>query len=72
MGIRLFIKFGAKEHLCEMQKEGLFYCNTITYFSKIEDNHRGDSLESVIKLQYLEKPIFKLKPAMIRPQNGRA
>ncbi len=63
MELRLCIKFGAKEHLERMQKEGLFYCNSITYFSKIEDNHRGDAFESVTKLQYLENPIFQLKPA---------
>jgi hypothetical protein len=63
MAIRLFIKFGAKEHLEKMQREGILYCNTITYFSKVEDNNRGDAFESVTKLNYLENPIFQLRPA---------
>jgi hypothetical protein len=41
-----------------MQKDGLFYCNTITYFSKIEDEHRRDSFESVSKLKYFENVVF--------------
>jgi len=63
MDIRLYMKFGAKEHLEKMQKEGIFYCNTITCFSKIEDESRGDSFESVSKLKYFEKIIFQVQPA---------
>ena len=62
MDIRVYIKFGQKEHLEKMQKEGLFYCNTITFFSKLEDDLRGDPFESVSKLKYYEKAIFQLKP----------
>lgn len=56
------MKFGEKEHLEEMQK-GIFYCNTITYFSSIEDDVRGDPFESVTKLKYYENAIFQIKPA---------
>ena len=63
MDIRLYIKFGEKEHLEKMRTEGLFYCNTITFFSNLEDEHRGDPFESVIKLDYKEKVIIQLKPA---------
>src|SRR5947207_2108796 len=63
MNVRLHIKFGARDHLEQMQKEGLFYCNTISYFSKSEDAHRGDSFESVINLECLKDGALKLKPA---------
>lgn len=64
MDYRLFIKFGAKEHLERMQKEGHFFCNTITYFSKLEDNNvRGDKFESTFNFQYGENLILKLKDA---------
>ena len=63
MDIRLYMKFGQKEHLERMQKEGIFYCNTVTYFSKIEDESRGDSFESVSKLKYFENVVFQVKPA---------
>jgi hypothetical protein len=59
----LFIKFGEKHHLERLQKEGNLYCNTITYFSKIEDNARKDSFETVTKTEYHKKPFFQLKPA---------
>jgi hypothetical protein len=63
MDVNIFIKFGEKEHLEKMQKEGLFYCNTITYFSSLEDEHRGDKFESVKKLEYKENTSILLKPA---------
>jgi len=63
MEIRLLVKFGAKEHLERMQKKGILYCNTITYFSTIEDEHRGDPFESVNKLQYRENTVIQLKLA---------
>jgi len=62
METRLYMKFGEKEHLERMQKDGLFYCNTITYFSKIEDESRKDSFESVSKLKYFENIVFQVKP----------
>ncbi len=63
MDVSLFIKFGEKEHLEKMQKDGSFYCNTITFFSSLEDEHRGDKFESVIKLEYKENTSFLVKPA---------
>jgi hypothetical protein len=56
------MKFGTKEHLEQMQKEGVFFCNTISYFSKLEDDSRGDPFESVVKLKYFERAIFQVKP----------
>jgi hypothetical protein len=63
MDVRLYMKFGSKLHLEQMQKEGLFYCNTITYFSNVEDETRKDPFESVCKLEYIENAIFHLRPA---------
>src|SRR5262245_52507153 len=63
MDVRVYMKFAAKEHLEQMQKDGLFYCNTISYFSKLEDESRGDPFESIIKLKYFESGIFQVKPA---------
>lgn len=57
------MKFGEKQHLEKMQNEGLFYCNTITYFSNIEDESRGDTFESVSKLEYFKDAVFRVKPA---------
>jgi hypothetical protein len=57
------MKFGAKKDLEQMQKDGLLYCNTITYFSRLEDESRGDPFESVIKLKYFENAIFQIRPA---------
>lgn len=63
MEISLLIKFGEKHHLEKMQKDGFFYCNTITYFSTLKDESRGDELESVTKLEYKENVFLSLKPA---------
>jgi hypothetical protein len=57
------MKFGEKENLERMQKDGILYCNTITYFANLEDEKRGDFFESVRKLQYTEKGLFQVKPA---------
>jgi hypothetical protein len=64
MSIKLFAKFGQKDHLEGFQKDGLLYSNTITYFSNLEDNNmRGDKYESVVELAYSENSIFSFKPA---------
>jgi hypothetical protein len=62
--VRLLVKFGKVQHLEQLQKEGLFYCNPIKYFLSIEDGKlRGDEMESVYKLQYMVKPDFEVKDA---------
>jgi hypothetical protein len=64
MDYRLFAKFGDKKHLEKLQKEGHFFCNTITYFSNLEDNNvRGDKFESTFKFKYAENLILQLKDA---------
>jgi len=63
MGVTLLVKFGSKNHLERMQKDGILHCNTITFFSKLEDNYkRGDKSESVIELKYFENVAFEVKP----------
>ena len=59
----VFIKFGAQSHLLKLQKEGLLYCNTIEYFSKLEDgNLRGDDHENIVEFDYIEKGILNVFP----------
>ncbi|MGE5107917.1 MAG: hypothetical protein ACM3H8_10255 [Sphingobacteriales bacterium] len=59
---KLFIKFGQKNHLLEMQKEGLLYCNTITFFTNIEgDNNRHDRDESVFETEYFENTLLQFR-----------
>lgn len=58
----LFIKFGKEEHLREMQSDGLFYCNTITYFASIDgDINRSDNFENVFETKYFETPNLEIK-----------
>ena len=57
------VKFSSKEFLEPLQKEGLFYCKDIKYFSELEDGQvRGDNFESVIDLQYLGDALIQLRP----------
>ncbi|OKS87896.1 hypothetical protein [Mucilaginibacter polytrichastri] len=49
-------KFSEKRHLLALQKEGHLHCETLQYFSDIEDTiGRGDSLETVTDLYYLDE-----------------
>lgn len=59
----IFIKFGNKSHLLKLQKEGLLYCNTIDFFSKLEDgNVRGDDHENIVEFDYIENGIIEISP----------
>jgi hypothetical protein len=59
----VFIKFGNEPHLLKLQKEGLLHCNTIEYFSNLEDgNLRGDDLENIVELDYLAEEFLELAP----------
>lgn len=42
----VFIKFGKKKHLLQLQKEGLIYCNTFEYFKKCEKDEQYDPNEN--------------------------
>jgi hypothetical protein len=56
-------KFSEKRHLIALQKEGHLHCETLQYFSDIEDQcGRGDPLESVTYMMYLdENTIINIK-----------
>ena len=59
----VFIKFGNQSQLLKLQKEGLLYCNTIEYFSKLEDgNLRGDDHENIVEFDYIENGILEVSP----------
>jgi hypothetical protein len=45
-----FIKFGSKENLLNLMNEGEIYFNTIDYFTKIEDDFRGDIFEGASRI----------------------
>jgi len=63
MNINLLVKFSNKEFLEPLQKDGLFYCNSIEYFAKLEDGQlRGDGFESVMELDYWGDALVQLKP----------
>ena len=60
----LLVKFGKKEHLFQLQKEGIVYCNSIKWFAGLKDERlRGDEYEAVIRTQYMEKSVFQLREA---------
>jgi hypothetical protein len=50
IGPYMFLKFGKKEHLKDLQLTGHLYCNTFKYFTEIEDGKaRGDKDETVVR-----------------------
>src|SRR5215218_10079525 len=58
-----FIKFTKSDYILDMQTKGLVYCNSVKWFTGIEDNFlRGDKLEDVSQFHFLDKPIVQLKP----------
>lgn len=46
----VFIKFGKKKHLLQLQKEGLIYCNTFEYFRKCEKDEQYDPNENATSI----------------------
>lgn len=63
-----FIKFGKKEHLKELREKGLLYCNPIQYFTSIEDQSlRGDEMENVVDMHYMESGTVTLSPVGEKP-----
>lgn len=62
----LFLKIGALEHMQSLQKEGLVYCNPITYFlDREKDNGDGriDVYENVVEIIKPKTDHILLKPA---------
>lgn len=57
----VFLKLGQREHLLQLQ-QGLLYCNTLAYFAGINDDYlRGDELENVVELKYIEDEVMSIK-----------
>jgi hypothetical protein len=58
--ITAFLKIGKEEHIDQLQKEGLLYCNTVKYFRKIESENnklRKDTTEgatSSVKIDWMK------------------
>jgi hypothetical protein len=62
------IKFGEHEHLKDLREKGLLYCNPIQYFTSIEDQDlRGDDLENVVNLHYMESGTVTISPVGEKP-----
>jgi hypothetical protein len=63
-----FIKFGAKEHIKDLREKGLLYCKPIQDFAIIEDQDlRGDDLENVVNIHYMEDGTVTLSPVGEKP-----
>jgi hypothetical protein len=57
------VKFGKKEHLVSLQKEGHLHCKTLKHFANCEENEaRGDFFESVVESHYMENVKVYIKP----------
>ena len=57
-------KIGKEEHLKQLQKEGVVYCNTLKYFTEIEDGKvRGDKHENAFEFDTYDNPEFLIKLA---------
>jgi copper chaperone CopZ len=61
-----FIKFGEKTHLLNLLNEGEIYCNTIHYFSKLENEDlRKDKNDGIAELKQVYNIKFKVKGKII-------
>ena len=63
----LFVKFGQKEHIEELQNEGVLYLNTVEFFKNLESEQgtRGDLLEGASELKNFfkdDKAILTISP----------
>ncbi|RKE89428.1 hypothetical protein [Ichthyenterobacterium magnum] len=60
--IKIFLKFGQKEHIKDLFENGTIFLNSIEYFRKLEDNGlRGDRYEGISKLHNLPSGEFEIK-----------
>ncbi|MGI4020618.1 MAG: hypothetical protein ACRYFA_03870 [Janthinobacterium lividum] len=56
------IKFSKYHHIVALRDEGHLHCETLNYFSKLEDNSvRGDKFETISEMRYMENFIVKFK-----------
>ncbi len=68
--LMLFIKFGQKEHIEQLQKEGLIYMNTFDYFRECEDKEIGDSNENINYLFQADKSEVMIDNYKLTKENG--
>ncbi|WP_219222368.1 hypothetical protein [Pedobacter antarcticus] len=45
---RFLLKFGEQDHMTDLIEKGILYCNTISYFRKLEDPKQGDKHEGCL------------------------
>ncbi len=66
---KLFVKFGQKIHIEELQNKGLLYLNTVDYFKNLETEQgvRGDFLEGASEL----KNIFQEDQSVLTINPGK-
>lgn len=56
------VKIGQYEHLKLLQSEGHVYCNSLTYFTKIEDDSvRSDKHEDAFEFESFNNPKLQIK-----------
>lgn len=56
------VKIGQYEHLKLLQAEGLIYCNSLMYFTRIEDGSvRSDKHEDAFEFESFNNPILQIK-----------
>lgn len=60
MFVGLFIKFGEKENIEQLQKEGLLYCNPIEFFKNCENKEQLDLNENATKILQGDKCVIYL------------
>ena len=60
--INALLKIGQKEHILDLQKRGIIYCNSIKTFREIEtnDTSRRDDREGAYKTEYLNAESMKI------------
>jgi hypothetical protein len=63
----LFVKFGQKDHIEELQNKGLLYLNTVDFFKNLETEQgvRGDFLEGASELKNIfqeDKSVLTVNP----------
>lgn len=56
-------KIGREDHLHQLQKEGIVYCNTLKYFAELEDEQiRGDKDESAFEFKTFNDSQLLINP----------
>ena len=70
MFVGLFIKFGEKENIEQLQKEGLLYCNPIEFFKNCENKEQLDLNENATKILQGDKCEIIFNGFKMSAENG--